>query len=176
MLARLDHLPGVAESRVDWEGRHVLIRLAPGAKADDVVGRAVPILGTGARRLDAAAESERLGSFRRGESWMRSGDTILLSRREASVLGARYARSCSHRAGLNEDQRKQLEAVLTEEITKLFEWLHATGRGPDDVNKVDLRPAEIRIRARCRTFASAAQTDAIILELSSAIGMCDEED
>jgi hypothetical protein len=174
VLARIDQVPGVAESRADWEGRHVLIRVAPGARPDEVVARAIPILGAGARRLDAAAESERLASFRRGDSWMRSGETIRLSRREASVLGARFAQAASVRAGLNEAQRSHLEGVLTEEISKHFEEMHAAGKGPDEVNRDDLRPTEHRIRKRCLAFASAAQMDVIIEVLSSAIGMCDE--
>ncbi|HKS16400.1 MAG TPA: hypothetical protein VJU16_03755 [Planctomycetota bacterium] len=174
-LARLDQLPGVVESRTDWEGRHVLIRLAPDATVDDVVIRATRILGTGSRRLAGAAESGQLASFRRGDPWMRSAETIRLSHHEASVLGARFARSASDRAGLDDGQRRKLEAILTEEIGKLFEWMHASGRDPEDVKKPDLKPTEHRIRNRCLEFASAAQTDAIIQDLSSAIGMCDEE-
>ncbi len=172
MLARLDRMPGIAESRVDWQGEHVLIRLAPGAAAEDVVSRAAPILGEGARRLDAATEAERVASFRKGEPWMNTEETIRLSRHEADVLAERHARDASKRAGLNEDQGRKLEAALNEEINALFGRIHASGTEPRDTKKEDLKSAERRLRARCLTFASAAQVDAIVEVLKSALGLC----
>jgi len=153
----------------------VLIRLAPGAAPEDVVARATPILGKGARRLDAAAEAEQLASFRRGDPWMRSGETIRLSRHEAGVLGARLARDASGRAGLDESQAKRLAAVIKEEINAYFERMHASGTNPEEVKKEDLGPVEQRLRTRCLTFASSAQTDAINEVLKSVVGLCDED-
>jgi hypothetical protein len=175
VLAQLDRIPGVAESRSDWEGRHVLIRLAPGASPEDVVARATQVLGKGARRLDAAAEAERLVSYRRGDPWVTSDETIRMSRREAGVLGARHARAAAERAGLDESQRKKLEALLTEEIGAFFERMHASGTAPENVNKEDLRPVEKRVRARCLEFANAAQVDAIIEAVKSGMGLCDDD-
>lgn len=175
MLARLDRQPGVLESRVDWEGNHVLIHLAPGAAAQDVVRSAAEILGESASRLDPKSEAERIASFRRGDSWMREGETIKLSRHEAGVLGARFAKGAAERAKLSPDQTKRLEAVLTEEIFAQFERMHASGKGPGDAMTEQLQGLEARFRARCREFATAAQVDAIIEELKSALGLGDSE-
>jgi hypothetical protein len=173
VLARLDKVAGALESRVDWEGRHVLIRLAPGAGVKDVVGRAAEILGEGAVRLGPAAEADRIASFRRGDSWMRAGETIRQSRHEAGVLGARFAKGSAERAKLGDAQMKRLETLLTEEIMAQFERMHATGRSPGDVTPEELQALEARLRARCLEFTTAAQVDAIIDEIRSALGMCD---
>jgi hypothetical protein len=175
VLAQLDRMPGVAESRVDWEGAHVLIRLSPGADARDVIARASAVLGEGALRLESAAEAEKLASWRRGDSWMRSGETIRLSRHEAGVLGARYAKGAAGPANLTGDQTTRLEKVLTDEIAGLFERMHASGTKPGQVSKELLHPLETRIRTRGREFATGPQTDAIFEALKSALGLCDTD-
>ena len=175
MLAQLDTIPGIAESRVDWEGKHVLIRLASGASAGRVLERATPILGEGAARLGRAAEGERIASFRRGDPWMRSAETVRLSQHEARVLGASLSKGAAEKAGLNDDQAGRIRSILTEEITLLFERMHASGTRPDDVKHEDLAALERRLRSRFGEFATGAQVEATIEHLKTALGLCEKD-
>jgi len=175
VLAQIDAIPGIAESRVDWEGKHVLIRLAPGASAEGVLARATPILGEGAARLGRAGEADRIASFRRGDPWMRAAETVRLSQHEAKVLGASLSKGAAEKAGLNDDQAGRVRSILTEEITALFERMHADGTRPDEVKKEDLAALERRLRTRFGEFATGAQVDATIDHLKTAIGLCEKD-
>ena len=175
MLAQLDAIPGIGESRVDWEGKHVLIRLASGASAERVLAGAIPILGEGAARLDRAGEADRVASFRRGDPWMRSAETVRLSRHEAGVLGASLSKGAAAKAGLNDDQAKRVRSILTEEIGVLFERMHASGTRPNEVKHEDLAALERRLRTRFGEFLTGAQVDATIEHLKSAIGLGEKD-
>jgi hypothetical protein len=175
VLAQLDAIPGVAESRVDWEGKHVLVRLASGASPEAVLARATPVLGEGAARLDRVSESEKVASFRRGEQWMRSRETVRLSQHEAVVLGKSLSKGAAAKAGLTDDQTARVRSILTEEITRLFERMHASGTRPDEVKQEDLAELERRLRSRFKELATAPQVDRIIEHFKSAIGMCESE-
>lgn len=124
MLARLDKIDGVSESRVDWTGQKVLIRLKSGADSDRVSAQAAKHLGSGAVRLSAARETEQIDGFRRGEPWLRAGETLELSRHESKVLG----KSLAARAGrsiLDDAALRRLETVLEEEFFAIFSRIHA---------------------------------------------------
>lgn len=176
MLAQLDRLTGVDESRVDWEGKCILIRLSPGAQAKDVAARAAAILGPGTARFDAATEAERIASFRQGESWMRSGETIRLSRYEAGVLGKRFARDVAGPAGWTGEMTKRLETILTEEIGDLFERMHASGTVPGAVPAAQLKEVAARIRGRCWDFLTEAQAEAVFKVIKASVGGCEPEE
>src|SRR5688572_11347817 len=103
-----------------------MIRLSSGASAERVLARALPILGEGAARLHRAAEGDQIASFRRGDPWMRSAETVRMSQREAKVLGVSLSNGAAERAGLNDDQTARVRWILTEEIGALFERMHAT--------------------------------------------------
>lgn len=158
MLASLDDLPGIAESRVDWTGRLILLSLDAGADPGEVVVRANEALGGDAKRLDRAAESRAISSFRSGDStWMRTGETLRLSKSEAKILAERFGAGAAERAGLYGELARMLQAVLEEEIAAAFERIHAEGKGiPPDLSARFHRTAENTLELS-RSFLSAEQ-------------------
>ena len=130
VLASLDKVPGVLESRVDWTGRRFLLKINPEVPADTVASSADEALGGGSRRLDPEAESRAATSFFRGtETWMRAGETLKLSRTEASVLAQRYGTEAADSAGLDEQQARKLIGIMESEVAAAFERIHAQGQG-----------------------------------------------
>ena len=130
MLASLDHVPGVLESRVDWTGRRFLLKISPEVPADTVVSRADEALAGGTRRLDPEAEAQAISSFlRETETWMRAGETLQLSRTEARVLAERYGQEAADSAGLDEQQAQKLIGIMETEVAAAFERIHADGQG-----------------------------------------------
>jgi hypothetical protein len=131
VLARLDEIDGVAESRVDWTGRRFLLHLERGADEERVAGAGAETLGQGTRRLDGGETSEALDAFEKGEAWMRAGETLRLSRHEAEVLGLRYGTEAGEELGLDEERTRQLVEVFARELGLAFERAHtAAGGGP----------------------------------------------
>ena len=171
MLARLDKVPGVEESRADWEGRLVLIRISPDASLDTVLAGAKSVLGPRTQRLTPAAEAESLSSFRRGDPWLSSKETLRMSRHEAGVLGKRFADHAGARAGLGESQRQRLEAHLTEEIYAKFERNHESGQGIGATSEREWSEMEARFRAKAVDFMTAAQIDTVVKELRALVGV-----
>lgn len=167
VLALLDDVPGVAESRVDWTGRRFLLRLDPDAQVATVVAQADEALGGDSRRLDSREASEAASAYLRGEThlrgerWMRAGETLDLSREEAHVLAERYSEEAAHDAGLDPRQMEQLVSVLESEIAAAFERIHAEGKGlPPQLNAV-FRLVMERTLERSRAFLRPAQLRSI---------------
>lgn len=158
VLASLEEVPGVIESRVDWTGRRFLLRISRREDVDAVVSQADEALGGGARRLDREAETQAANSFLRGtETWMRAGETLKLSRAEARILAEQHAREAASSAGLNEQQTHQLIGMLESEIAAAFERIHADGKGlPANLGDV-CGEALMRTLERSRSFLSADQ-------------------
>lgn len=100
MLARLDALPGVRESRADASGRHFLLELRPGADRGATVDAACAALGSQARPLDAAAAAAQLSARGRGDPWYAAADTLALCYLEARVLAASAGPAAARAAGL----------------------------------------------------------------------------
>lgn len=132
MLARLDEIEGVAESRVDWTGKRFLLGLEAGAGMDQVEAQALETLGEGARSLDDGKVREVLDSYRKGETWMRAGETLQLSRFEAGVLAKRYGNEAAVETGLDEAGAGKLVALFEQEFIRAFERTHA-GQGIEAV-------------------------------------------
>ncbi len=149
MLARLDEIEGVAESRVDWTGKRFLLGLESGAGKDRVEARAVETLGEGARALDDGQVREVVDSFRKGEAWMRAGETLQLSRFEAGVLAKRYGKEAAAEIALDEAGAGKLVALFEQEFIRAFERTHA-GQGIDSV------PQEFESAAKRILEASAS--------------------
>lgn len=164
MLASLDEVPGVIESRVDWSGQRFLLKLENEADVGDVVDHADATLG-GARRLDPAEEEAAARGFLGGrETWLRSDQTMELSRTEARILAERQVRAAAPAARLSSLQTERLLGVLSGEITAAFERIHAAGQGlPSDMDAIfhDVRERTLR---RSRSFLTDDQ--ARILEES----------
>lgn len=170
MLARLDKVPGVAESRANWEGQLVLILLTPDASLETVLAGARSVLGPRTRRLDPAAEGEHISSFRRGGLWMSSKETLRMSRHEAQVLGKRFADRAGERAKLSERQRQRLESLLVEDINAAFERNHATGEGLGAAATREWSGMEARF-TRALDFMTSGQIDFVVEELRALAGM-----
>ncbi len=149
MLRRLDGIPGVAESRVDWSGKFVLLGLAPGADREAVAATALALLGSRAGRLDPAAAAEQVAAFRRGERWMRAGETIEMSREEARVLSRRFAERAASEEGLATEETTRVMAALDEAISAATRRVHESGEAPRaDPSRIQelLAPVEARLR------------------------------
>ncbi|MGH7162256.1 MAG: hypothetical protein ACREID_02130 [Planctomycetota bacterium] len=149
MLARLDELEGVRESRVDWTGRYVLLALEAGADESAVVARAAKVLGEGARRLDESREAEQLGAFRSGEPWLRTDETLKLSEEEARVVGARLGEGAAAAAGLDAEDARLFAEVVQDELRMAFGRLHADGpdAAPDPAEEQALRLGRVKTRS-----------------------------
>jgi hypothetical protein len=155
VLARLDEIDGVAESRVDWTGTRFLLMLNARADESAVVARAEETLGDDAQLLDDAATRDILDSYHKGEAWMRSGETLRLSRFEAGVLAKRYGNEAAHEIGLDEAHATKLVDVIEAELTRAFERAHAE-RGLESVPD-EFDAASERILERSREFLDAEQ-------------------
>lgn len=165
MLAQLDRLEGVAESRVDWSGREILIRLRTGASPDGVAASAVAHLGSRAQRADPAAA---IKSFRDGDPWMRAGETLKLSKHESIVLGRHYAAQAS-RDILDAEGQGRLALILADEIYAVFERVHAGEIHLNNAMRLESGASLDRIHARLREFASDDQARAIVEALRSRV-------
>ena len=159
MLARLDEIPGVAESRVDWTGKRFLLTLEGGAGKRRVAEEAIDTLGEGARTLEEDEVRVVLDSYRKGEAWMRAGETLQLSRFEAGVLAKRYGSEAAAELGLEEGGTKKLVAVFEQEFLRAFESTHA-GRGIEAVPK-EFEAAAKRILESSASFLTPEQRAAL---------------
>lgn len=159
MLALLDEVPGVAHSRVDWSGRRFLLELEPRGRADEIVPRARIVLGGDVRRLEPTDELAAVASYRRGEQWMRSGETVALSHAEARVLAQRHGNEAARAIGLDAQQTARLIAVIEGEVAAAFDRIHVAGRGlPADEGALFAGVAE-RTLAKSRGFLTAEQAE-----------------
>jgi hypothetical protein len=163
VLARLDEIPGVAESRVDWTGRRFLLTLDSSANASRVAEDAASTLGEGATVLGDGDTAAAVADLRRGEAWMRAGETLRLSHHEARVLAERYGDEAADAIGLNEGSKQKLVALFESELDRAFERTHA-GKGGVAVED-EIAGAVERILASTRGFLSAEQHLALELYL-----------
>ncbi len=169
MLALLDDVPGVADSRVDWTGRRFLLELESHARADAILPQARVVLDGDVRRLEPDEELAAVASYRRGEPWMRSGETVALSHAEARVLAQRHGNEAAQAIGLDAQQTARLIAVIEGEVASAFERIHAEGRGlPADQGALFAGIAE-RTLVKSRSFLTAAQVER--LQAFAAQGM-----
>jgi len=150
VLARLDRIHGVAESRVDRSGRHFLLTLDAGTDEAAVSRAAQDALGE-ASVLRSDAESDLLASLRRGDLWVTADETIQLSREEARVLGARFSMEAALELGLSPEKTRRLLEVVEKEIAAAFERVH--GRS-DALEALSAEHAVIseRVHEACRVF------------------------
>jgi hypothetical protein len=161
VLAKLDDVDGVVESRVDWSGRYFLLRLESGAAANDVIGPADDVLDGDVRRLEPRKERELAASFTSGARWMRCDETIALSIEEARILAHRFGEQAAVDASLDADASAKLIATLESEITAAFESIHAAGTGlPENFDEI-FASVMTNTLEKCRAFVSAEQLHSI---------------
>jgi hypothetical protein len=159
VLARLDEIDGVAESRVDWTGTRVLVTLNADADKSRVETEVESALGEGAHVLDERATREVLESYRKGEAWMRSGETLKLSRFEAGVLAKKHGTAAAAELGLDDATTQKLVALIEGELDRAFERAHAEG-GIDALGG-EIAAAGERIVEASGAFLDAEQRKAL---------------
>src|SRR5262245_61813854 len=88
VLQDIDALPGVAESRVSWDGRSFRIELEPGADSQRVTRDALALL-----EGEACCVLPARGVARPAEpdEWFDAAGTVALSRHEAEVIAAGFS-------------------------------------------------------------------------------------
>ena len=155
MLARLDEIHGVAESRVDWTGKRFLLTLEGGSSKSQVAEEARGTLGEGARLLDEEETRSVLDSYRKGEAWMRAGETLRLSRFEAGVLAKRHGDEAAQEIGLGDEGTRTLVELFESELNRAFERAHA-GQGIDAVPG-EFEAAAQRILESSQAFLDSGQ-------------------
>lgn len=125
MLADLDRLAGVEESRTSWSGRFIRIELEPDADVERVASAAAAVVGGEPHRAPAVPREGHTA----GERWLNSDETVQLSRHEAGVLAADFSSELSGEVGVGGATAAEIETILREELTRVFEEAHAAGGG-----------------------------------------------
>ena len=127
VLATLDDLEGVQESRVSWDGRTFQIELDSDADPERVAAAASDVLG-GEVQVAAAGVTEAAAGPEHA-AWLDSTQTVALSRREAEVLAASFVAELPPEVTSDPASREQLHAALREELERAFERAHEAGGG-----------------------------------------------
>jgi hypothetical protein len=164
VLARIDDVAGVRESRVDWSGKRFLVLVESGADHATVAGNVSAAL-SGAHVVDDDATVRQvLRSYRAGDPWMRAGETLRLSKQEAAVLGERHGMAAAAEGGLDEARTRQLAGVFTREFEVAFERFHA---GESVSLGSELSAASKRVLAASGSFLDAEQRAALAQYLAN---------
>lgn len=127
MLARLDCIPGVAESRVEASGRFFLLVLAEGADEARAVAEAAAALRGRAAPLAPAAAAAQLARRERGDPWLSAREITALSYLEARVVAAATADRVASRVGLAAGAHDALAEALRLELFAAIERVHGEG-------------------------------------------------
>jgi len=167
VLAQLDSVPGVVESRVDWTGTRFLLRLARGADEAAIADQSAQVLGDRAV-ADDDEERAALEGLRRGETWMRSGETLRLSREESHILAERLGGQIAQQLDLTPQQRERLIAVFQRELFGAFARIHRSGDRTDATLEAQMRRGGARIVEACREFLSAGQVEGLRSSLAGS--------
>lgn len=160
MLARLDRIPGVAETRVERSGRRFLLTLDSDADEAGVARKALEALGADAVVLDREAESDALASRRRGELWVGADETIQLSREEARVLASRFGEEAARELGLTPEKTRKLAEVIEREVAAAFARVHGRGDALEALSGEQEAISE-RVVEACRAFLTDAELKAL---------------
>ena len=157
------------ESRVDHSGRYFLLALDRDANTDRIVERARDTLAD-ARRPEDRVETELIESYRRGDRWMRAGETARLSREEAHILAARHASDAASHLGLDEGKAQKLAAVMDEETVAAFDRIHAAGGGLGPKAQHEFQDGARRVIERSRSFLSEEEVARLSEYIASFLG------
>lgn len=120
VLARIDKIPGVLESRVDWTGRYLLLTLDPTVNRELLPKEVSSVVGTETRSPSPETEARLMA----GGPWLRSGETLQLSQAEADGLAKLTSSKVAAQVPLSEDQTRRLQTILREELRAAFERVH----------------------------------------------------
>ncbi|GAO03687.1 hypothetical protein [Anaeromyxobacter sp. PSR-1] len=130
MLARLDAIPGVRESRADASGRHFLLELRPGADRAAAVEAACAALGARARPLEPEEAAAQLEARGRGDPWYAAADTLALCYLEARVLAANAGPAAARAAGLDAAAGDAVCEAARAVLFQVMERVHGEGGRP----------------------------------------------
>lgn len=158
VLARIDELDGVSESRVSWDGSQFLLELEPGADQACVTQAAAAVLEGSAKRADPKAEDAAVASYRAGDRWLARSRTVELSRVEAREIANKYGPAVAREVKLDTATAEQLQAAMLEELTRTFEETHSEGGGLDRFRD-KLRGTWERFEGKVAAFLTPAQRD-----------------
>lgn len=153
MLARLDAVPGVLESRADASGRFFALALSPGAEPDLTLARALAALGGGARALGEDEARGQLAASERGDPWYARRDSLALCFLEARVLSVRIGAAAAEAARLPGRDRERVAEVARAVLFEAMERVHGEGGRPSSGWFYEEWPAVARrISQGCRAF------------------------
>ena len=157
------------EARVHHDGVYFLFALEPDGAAFDVLEGAREHL-PDVRRPPAEKERELVEGYLAGETWLRSKDTIELSREEAHILARRHADHAAAAIGLDDVKREKLFRILDEETLAAFDRVHARGAGlgPDSFREFEI--GSRRTIERCKAFLEAREVERLEEYLTGLLG------
>ena len=167
VLAQLEKVDGVREVRVDWTGRTLLFRVSDSADPDAVAAHANKHLGGKASRLPEPRAAECVESYRRGDPWLRAGETLQLSNHESKVLGKSLAAKAG--ASLDERSRTRLQTILEDELFALFSRVHAGEFDLKEALERGARESAPRVHQKLLEFLSPDQATAVMESLRAQI-------
>lgn len=162
----MDKLTQIVESRVDWTGKYFLFEIRSGADQDLLVTELSKITKVKLRKVTRDQYADLWQSYLAGEPWMRSGETMKLSEKEAEVLGERLARTAAEAASLTESETQKLVSIVREELLESFRKIHDSA---EDLSSsfAESGPFLERIRARTEEIfgpETASSVMSILLE------------
>jgi hypothetical protein len=155
VLARLDGIPGVAESRVEATGRIFAIALSDGADERAVLAAAAEAFRVTPRRLDAAEAAAQLAARAAGDPWYARSEVPALCYVESRMLASRGARSVAPAAGLDREEARRLEDAMRQELFAAMQRvLSEGGRDSTDWFYEEWPPLAAAIARRLAAFVA----------------------
>ena len=132
--------------------------LDAGADERAIASAAKSELGASTKVLGGRAESDALASWRRGELWLRSTETLALSREEARVLAAEFVADASAKMGLSSEKARKLGDVVEKELAAAFERTHGRSDALDAFH-AELEHLPQRVLESARAFLTDAELE-----------------
>lgn len=127
MLARLDGVSGVVESRVEATGRVFALALADGADEAAVLAGAAAALRSAPRLLAPGAAAAQTGARASGDPWLSRAEVPALCFLEARILATRGADAVAPAAALSREERDALEDAFRDVLFRAMERVLAEG-------------------------------------------------
>jgi len=165
VLAQIDKLEDVRESRVDWTGRLVLLHLKETADEGRAIREAAGALGEGTHRVGPDVETASIAAYRRGEPWLRANETLRLSREEARVIAEHEGSLAAKEAGLSSEKTRKLIALVQQEVNAAFERVEKSEGSVGGKLRKELKAAELRSLERSREFLSKEEIERVASSL-----------
>jgi hypothetical protein len=127
VLARLDRVSGVLESRVEATGRVFALTLAEGADEGAAIAGAAAALRGVPRRLEPAEAAAQTRARASGDPWFTGRDVAALCFLESRLLASRGAVAVAAAAGLSPAERAGVEEAFRDVLFGAMERVLAEG-------------------------------------------------